>query len=84
MGRVCKKEGSVVIVSHSPPISRKRIFKAALGFENFNYKATKQELSMLAQMINIMRAKLVDKPLTHILKDKDALIGAMFECFMSS
>ena len=71
MGRVCKEEGSLLIVSHSPPMSRKKIFKEALGFTCFSYSASKQGYCNFS--IRIINAFSIDK-YYELLTDEDRKI----------
>lgn len=93
--RVLKKDGKFFIITHGNPVGRRYLFQRSLGFEDYTYEVCKQstkniilncnfscylELSETAQLINIMRSNLVDKPLSHIMKDKTALLKTMVEC----
>ena len=96
--RVLKKNGKFFVITHGNPEGRRYIYERSLGFANYTYQFCKQSeffliferkfiiflegLCETAQLINIMRANLVDKPLNHIMKDKTALLKTMIECII--
>jgi len=53
------------------------------GYPNHKIVAVKMELSRLAQLINILRSDLRDKPLSHALKDREVLKNALMESNIS-
>lgn len=82
MLRVTKKGGAVCIITNGIPLKRMD------DFENFSKLMPevqtkivhdKIELSTLSQMINIMRTKLGNKPLSHAMKDPSILKVAIEE-----
>jgi hypothetical protein len=54
MGRVCSR--TVYIITHGKPEARLPRFRANIG-ESFDVRDFKCELSVMAQIINIMRSK---------------------------
>jgi antirestriction protein len=79
MTRVLTKQGQLFVVSHGNPDSRRVLFKNCINLDDYEFYFSKQNLSDYSQLINIFRAKLKDKPLSHILKDKDALKESLKE-----
>eukprot|EP00350_Pseudokeronopsis_sp_OXSARD2_P008188 CAMPEP_0170553702 /NCGR_PEP_ID=MMETSP0211-20121228/11534_1 /TAXON_ID=311385 /ORGANISM="Pseudokeronopsis sp., Strain OXSARD2" /LENGTH=166 /DNA_ID=CAMNT_0010862207 /DNA_START=334 /DNA_END=834 /DNA_ORIENTATION=- len=74
---------AVIIISSGTPEKRMQFFEDFTAPFNEQNKITIEhfeiELSKLAQLINILRADLKDKPLSHALKDKDYLKKALLE-----
>jgi hypothetical protein len=60
---------TVYIITHGKPEGRLPRFREAIGDE-FECRDFKCELSIMAQIINIMRSKFPNKSLSNILKDK--------------
>jgi len=79
MTRVVKPQGQVFIISHGTPESRKSIVEKSVDSTNFEFNHKRRDLSDSSQLINIFRTKLKDKPLSHILKDKELLMQSMQE-----
>ncbi|CAD8072237.1 unnamed protein product [Paramecium primaurelia] len=74
MNRVAKQ---LLFVSHSS--HQKRINIMEQVFENRNVYETKIKLSGQAELINIIRTRLKDKPLSYVLKDKESLVQCINE-----
>ncbi|CAK81223.1 unnamed protein product (macronuclear) [Paramecium tetraurelia] len=74
MNRVAKQ---LIFVSHSS--HQKRINIMEQVFENRNVFETKIKLSGQAELINIIRTRLKDKPLSYVLKDKASLVQCINE-----
>jgi ubiquinone/menaquinone biosynthesis C-methylase UbiE len=79
VSRVVKPTGKIIVITHSPPEGRKKVFQKSLPFELFDYTFTKLPLSDVAMLINLMRSNLKDKPLKSILSEKEALQRSMLE-----
>ncbi len=79
MVRVCREGGSVLIVTHGAPAKRMADFNSFEWRKLVDIQGDKAQLSDLSQLINLLRAGLKDKPLSHALKDKDLLTKAMKE-----
>lgn len=77
--RVIKPTGKIIVVTHSPPEGRKRVFETALPFDAFDFSFVKLPLSDVAMLINLMRSNLKDKPLKSIITEKEAFQRSMFE-----
>lgn len=77
MVRVTKVGGSVIIITNGTPAKRMADFEQ-FG-EGLAVSITHHEiqLSNLSQMINIMRSKYGDKPLSHIVKEPEMLKYAL-------
>ena len=56
MGRVVKKTGQILIITHSGPEGRKRVFRDGLVFEKYDYHFSKLYLSSPNILINLMKA----------------------------
>lgn len=79
MLRVTKKGGAVAIITNGIPQKRLKDFEEfSEGFDT-KLEYSKVELSRMSQIINIMRSKFKDKPLTHIMKDPEMLQYCMKE-----
>jgi hypothetical protein len=76
MMRVSRK--AVVIISSGTPDKR---LPFLIGFTEGLYKIEHFELQLsnLANIINILRTELKDKPLSHALKDGDLLKRALMQ-----
>lgn len=72
---------ATVIISSGTESKRVPFFKeyTAETFPNLKIDQFKLELSTSAQLINILRTELKDKPLSHAMKDKAVLKRAMQE-----
>jgi len=79
MVRVTSINGSCIIITHGTPEKRMPLFEDYLKDDNVEISYEKLELSKLSQLINILRVKLKDKPLSHAMKDKDTLKEALLE-----
>ena len=82
MLRVTKVGGAVLIITNGIPqkrLSDFQNFAQLLPEANIKIENEKIELSQLSQMINIMRTKLGDKPLSHCVKDPEILKFALNE-----
>lgn len=76
MMRVASK--AVVIISSGTPDKRMKFFEEYTD-NKYKIEHFELELSKLAQLINILRTDLKDKPLSHALKDKDIFKRALTE-----
>lgn len=56
MGRVMKKTGQMIIITHSGPEGRKRVFESGLSFNKYDYFFNKIYLSSSNILINLMKA----------------------------
>ena len=56
MGRVVKKNGQILIITHSAPEGRKRVFKNGLDFKKYDYFFSKIYLSSSNILVNLMKA----------------------------
>ena len=82
MLRVTKIGGAVLIITNGTPEKRMADFQKfaqLLPEANVKIESEKIELSQLSQMINIMRTKLGNKPLSHCVKDPEVLKFALNE-----
>lgn len=73
MMRVCR-EATVVITSGSPA-KRMPVFETVCSKIEYH----KVEVSKLAQLINILRTSIGNKPLSHVMKETNLLKDAMEE-----
>lgn len=76
MMRVASK--AVVIVSSGTPEKRLKYLEEYTNNEH-KIEYFELELSKLAQLINILRTNMKDKPLSHALKDKEVFTKALTE-----
>eukprot|EP00743_Colponemidia_sp_Colp-15_P004248 GILK01004584.1.p1 GENE.GILK01004584.1~~GILK01004584.1.p1 ORF type:complete len:609 (-),score=85.86 GILK01004584.1:151-1920(-) len=77
VGRVLKFGGTFVIVTHGRPAGRLASFN--VGDWDWDVEWHKTELSRLSQLINILRVKMKDKPISHSLKNPKILVDALRE-----
>jgi len=82
MVRVCKNNQNSVIITHGTPEKRMHIFDSYDCRKNVDIYAKKLKLSDLAQLINLLRSDLKDKPLSHALKDKEYMKNAIKELML--
>lgn len=71
MKRVCKQDGYMMMVMHSGPQGRRFLFEQCIPVEGYEVHWGKEGLSDKANLINIMRSNLKDKPLSAMVHDKD-------------
>lgn len=76
MVRVSSK--AVVIISSGTPEKRLKFLEEYTDYNN-KIEHFELELSQLAQLINILRTNMKDKPLSHALKDKEIFGKAIKE-----
>lgn len=67
---------AVVIVTSGTPEKRLKVFEASGAREIIYHKL---EVSKLASLINLLRAELKDKPLSHAMKDDHAIFKKCFK-----
>lgn len=77
--RVIKPTGKIIVITHSPPEGRKKVFEYPLPFNECDYHFTQLGLSDSSMLINLMRANLKDKPLKGIFENKEALQRSLLE-----
>ena len=82
MVRVCAKNGNAVIVTHGPPAKRMDDLNSYECRKQVDLYSQKISLSDLAQLINLLRTDLQDKPLSYAFKSKDCVKNAMKELFL--
>ncbi|KAL4497220.1 hypothetical protein ABPG72_019540 [Tetrahymena utriculariae] len=79
MMRVCKPQGSVVIVSFGQLHERKMVFQESLGFKQYSYELCQKYLSIDSQLTNIMRHVSNGLPINLVLKNKTLLLQTLIE-----
>ncbi|KAL4485866.1 hypothetical protein ABPG73_018271 [Tetrahymena malaccensis] len=79
MMRVCRPQGSVVIVSFGQLHERKLVFQEALGFQKYSYELCQKYLSIDSQLTNIMRHVSNGLPINLVLKNKNLLLQTLIE-----
>ena len=79
MKRVCKQEGYIMLVMHSGPQGRRFLFEQCVPVNDYEVNWAKESLSDKANLINIMRSNLKDKPLSAMVHDKDMLMKTIAE-----
>ena len=82
MVRVCKKGGNAIVITHGAPAKRIKEFDSYECRESVDVYGKKIQLSDLAQLINILRSDLHDKPLSFAVKNKEFMVKAMKECIL--
>merc|ERR1712151_1252931 len=83
MCRVTKKSGHIVLVSNSAPQGRRLLFEDSIPTKDWETHFSKVCLNDKADLINIMRHNLKDKPMSAIMKDKTLLLKSMIEYKLS-
>ena len=79
MVRVCKENGHALIITHGTPEKRMKDFKSYECSKNTIIRNKKISLSDLAQLINLLRTDLQDKPLKYALENQEYLKTAVKE-----
>ncbi|EAR93350.1 UbiE/COQ5 family methyltransferase (macronuclear) [Tetrahymena thermophila SB210] len=79
MMRVCKPQGSVIIVSFGQLHERKVVFQESLGFQKYSYELCQKYLSIDSQLTNIMRHVSNGLPINLVLKNKNLLLQTLIE-----
>jgi len=82
--RVCKKGGHTIIITHGTPEKRMSDFISYECSKDVTITYKKIVLSDLAQLINLLRTNLQDKPLRHALENKEYLKKAIGECNLTN
>ena len=78
MARVTKRDGQVQVVTYGSPAEREELF-ATLGFEAYEYRFARKNLSAMSQLVNIMRANSKGAALANIVKTPGMLIKSLQE-----
>lgn len=76
MGRVVKKDGQILIITHSGPEGRKRVFQSELSFDTYDYFFSKVYLSSSNILVNLMKA---NKMSLKQLTEKQIMTRTMLE-----
>jgi hypothetical protein len=79
MVRVCKVNGNMIIITHGGPEKRMSEFDNIERRKEVDIVGKKIPLSDMAQLINLLRSDLHDKPLSAALKDKECMKKAVQE-----
>ena len=79
MVRVTSKSGHAIIITHGPPIKRMDDFKSFECYKEIDIIDKRINLSDLAQLINLLRSDLKDKPLKEAFQDKEYMLNAVKE-----
>ena len=79
MVRVCKPNGHSVLITHGCPKKRLSEIDSYECRKDIDVDGKKIHLSDLAQLINVLRSELKDKPLSYAFKNKDQMVKAMKE-----
>ena len=56
MGRIVKRDGQILIITHSGPEGRKRVFQSELNFDSYDYFFSKIYLSSSNILVNLIKA----------------------------
>lgn len=79
MCRVVKHDSNIMLISNSGPSQRKFMFEARVPVDKFEVSYTSETLSGQSELINILRARMGDRPLCEAFKEADILKKACIE-----
>jgi hypothetical protein len=83
MFRVTKVNKSMCIVTHGTPEERLNIFKEILKEKKYEIIHKTVQLSLMSNLINILRNKSKDFSVSEALKDKNILMTSVVEAALS-
>ena len=79
MMRVTRRGGATVVITNGTEEKRVHLFEEFLQGYQFEIEIYKLDLNNLAMLINIMRNKTKENPISHAMKDKNILLESLME-----